>query len=381
MHDRIYLDNNATTQVDPKVIEIMLKEMRSSPKNPSSIHYFGRESQKLLLDARYQIASSLKVNPSEIIFTSGGTESMNLLIRGSLSSQKKGHLITTDLDHPCVYQTLLYLESKGFELDYLLPGKWGAPHPIDVENAIKNHTQLIVLSAVNNETGVKLDLEGVAAVAERANIPLIIDGVALLGKEPFNIPPGVTGIGFSAHKIHGPKGVGFAYLRQGHKLNPLIFGGHQERGFRGGTENLSAILGLASVVSILDKHLDQFTNHLLHLRHLFERELKKRIPDMLINGEGPRVSNTSNICFPDIDGETLLMQLDMLKIAASQGSACSSGALEPSRVLLNMGFSKKHTQNSLRFSFSRMNTEEEIKYAAKQIASCILNLRKMSIVF
>lgn len=378
MHDRIYLDNNATTPLDPQVLEEMLKELSSSPKNPSSSHYFGMEAQKLLIDARLKIAQFLKIKPSEIIFTSGGTESMNLLIRGSLNTFKKGHIITTDLEHPCVYQTLLHLESQGYDVTRISPGKWGAPLPQDIEHVIKSHTKLIVLSAVNSETGVKLDLEGVANIARSRNIPLIIDGVALLGKESINIPPGVTGMGFSAHKIHGPKGVGFAFLRQGCRLNPLLLGGHQERGFRGGTENLSGIVGLASAVSILDKDLEAFSNHLLFLRNLFEEELIKKIPDMIINGEGPRVSNTSNIYFPNIDGETLLIQLDMCKIAASQGSACSSGALEPSRVLLNMGLSKEQVQSSLRFSFSRMNTENEIKRAADQIADRVNSLYAMS---
>ena len=367
MHDHIYLDNNATTRVDPKVLEVMLKELTSLPKNPSSIHYAGRQAQKLLLDARLIISRFLKVTSSEIVFTSGGTESMNLLIKASLNNSPKGHIITTNLEHSCVDQTLSHLESKGFELTYLSPGKWGSPHPKEIENAIKNTTQLIVLSAVNNETGVKIDLEGVAAVAKHANIPLILDGVALLGKEPFDIPSGVTGMGFSAHKIHGPKGVGFAFLRKGFKWSSFLLGGHQERGIRGGTENLAGILGLARAVSLLDKHLDAFSGHLLFLRNLLESELKKEVPDLIINGEGPRISNTSNICFPYIDGEALLIHLDMHNIAVSKGSACSSGALEPSRVLLNMGFPKNHAQSSLRFSLSRMNTQEEIKQTVNRI--------------
>ena len=368
MQDHIYLDNNATTAVDQKVLEAMLEELTSSAKNPSSVHYAGRQAQKLLIEARSIISKFLKVTPSEIVFTSGGTESMNLLIRASLNELKKGHIISTDLEHSCVDRTLSHLESTGFDLTYLSSGKWGAPHPKQIESAIKNNTQLIVVSAVNSETGVKIDLKGVAAIAQNANIPLIVDGVALLGKESFEIPQGVTGMGFSAHKIHGPKGVGCAFVRKGFRWSPFLLGGHQERSIRGGTENLAGILGFARAISLLDTHLELFNSHLLYLRNQLESELKKEIPDLMINGEGPRVSNTSNICFPQADGEDLLIHLDMHGIAVSQGSACSSGALEPSRVLLNMGFSKNHAQSSLRFSLSRMNTSEEITKTVTCIA-------------
>ena len=254
-------------------------------------------------------------------------------------------------------------------MTYLTPGLLGTPTPASLERALKNNTQLIVLSCANSETGVKLDLEGIAEVAGRFNIPLILDGVALLGKERFSIPPGVTGIGFSGHKIHGPKGVGFVFVRSGFTLTPLFSGGGQENKLRGGTENLSGILGLARALSILEEEGERGRQKMEKLRDRLEAGLKEKIPSLTVNGTGPRVVNTSNLCFPNVNGESLLIALDQEKIALSHGSACSSGALEPSRVLLNMGLSKKHAASSLRLSLSRMNTEEEIERAIKIIAA------------
>lgn len=366
MKNRIYLDHNATTPLDPRVAEVMIQELSNGPRNPSSIHFFGQEAKKSLMTARQTIARFLKVKPHEIIFTSSGTESLNLLIRGLLP-KKPSHLITTDLDHPCVYENMKSLEHAGFDVTFLSPGPYGAPTPEQVASAICPNTSLIVLSAVNSETGVKLDLEGVAQVTESAGIPLVIDGVALLGKEPFTIPSGVTGMGFSGHKIHGPKGTGFLYLKSDAKLSPLFLGGSQENHLRAGTENLPGILGLAKAISILTEEMSAASAHMTYLRDLFETNLKQNIPDLKVNGIGPRISNTSNLCFPGVDGESLLIHLDLAGIAASHATACSSGSLEVSRVLLNMGIPKSDANCSLRFSFSRMNTKEEVLQACGTI--------------
>ena len=361
---RIYLDNNATTTIDPLVAEAMAEELSQGPRNPSSTHFFGQEAKKTLFSARRTIARFLNVKPHEILFTSGGTESMNLLIRGI---RPQGHVITTDLDHPCVYENMKALSSVTF----LSPGLVGAPSPSQVAAAIRPNTSLIVLSAANHETGTKLNLDEVAAIAEKTNIPLIIDGVALLGKERFTIPPGVTAMGFSGHKIHGPKGSGFAYLRAGTKLTPLFQGGNQENHFRAGTENLPGIVGLAKAISLLDEKVEHYQRHMQKLRNQFEQTLIKTFPDIKVNGTGNRIANTSNLCFPGIHGESLLIQLDMRGVAASHASACSSGALEVSRVLLNMGIPQKEARCSLRFSLSRMNTKEEIVQATKSLIKII----------
>lgn len=367
---RIYLDHNATTPIDPLVAEVMMQEFAKGPQNPSSVHFFGQEAKKTLLTSRQTIARFLKVKPQEILFTSGGTESMNLLIRGSLPP-KGAHLITTDLDHPCVYENMQTLEQAGYHVSFLSPGKAGAPSPKQVVAAIRQDTKLIILSAVNSETGVKLDIDSIAKIAQEANIPLILDGVALLGKEPFAIPHGVTGMGFSAHKFHGPRGIGFCFLRSGSPLSPLFLGGNQESHLRAGTENLPGIVGLATAISLLEKEGKAYSAHMHHLRDLFEKTLKKSIPNLQINGAGPRVANTSNLCFPGVDGESLLIHLDMKGIAASHATACSAGALEVSRVLLNMGLPKEEASCSLRFSFSRMNTEEEVLQATKIISEAV----------
>lgn len=372
MTSKIYVDNNATTPIDPSVVQAVTEELLKGPRNPSSIHFFGQEAKKRLVSSRQTIAQFLGVKASEILFTSGGTESMHLLIRGM---QTQGHVITTDLEHPCVYENMKQLPRVSF----LSPGLRGAPSPDQIAAAIRRDTSLIVLSAANGETGIKLDLEAVAHVARKANIPLIIDGVALLGKERFTIPSGVTAMGFSGHKIHGPKGIGFVYLRSNTPLSPLFIGGYQEYHFRAGTENLPGIVGLERAISLLEENIERDTAHMKKLRDLLETILFKALPTLKINGTGTRIVNTSNLCFPGIDGESLLIHLDMLGIAASHATACSSGALEVSRVLLNMGIPKSEAHCSLRFSFSRMNTEEEVLKITQSIVAVIKHRKDATI--
>ncbi|MBF5058631.1 cysteine desulfurase family protein [Candidatus Neptunochlamydia vexilliferae] len=362
MKKRIYLDNNATTPLDPTVLDAMIAELAALPHNPSSFHSFGQEGKKVLSQSRSTIANCLGVKSSEILFTSGGTEGLNLLIRG-LDTR---HIVTTAIEHAAIHHTV---ESLSAQVTTLPVDTHGAPYP----TTLPAGATLLILSAVNSETGVKIDLETWASLAKRAGIPFIVDSVALLGKEPFTIPDGVTGMAFSAHKFHGPKGVGFIYLRTGTPLTPLITGGGQEKNLRGGTENLPAIVGVTRAIELLTEE-NPFP-YLQSLRKLFESELLREIPDLEINGDGPRIANTSNLYFPGVEGESLLIALDMEGIAASHASACASGALEPSRILLGMGYSKERAASSLRFSFSRMNTPEEIKKATETVASLVKRLR------
>ncbi len=368
MKPRIYLDNNATTGVDPRVAEAIAIELSTPPSNPSSIHYFGQEAKKRLIHARETIAQYLDVKPHEIIFTSGGTESMNLLIRGI---PQEGHFITSDVEHSCVYKTL----SAHPNVTYLPAGLWGAIQPEAIAAAIRPDTKAIILSAVNSETGVKHDLEAIATIALQANIPFIVDAVALLGKEPFSIPKGVSAMGFSGHKFHAPKGVGFAFIRSPLKLPPSLTGGDQEYGRRAGTENLPGIIGLAKAISLLKTELPAASEHMRLLRDRFQEELSSKLNPITINGLGPRVVNTCNLSFPGIQGEDLLMQLDLSGIAVSHGSACSSGALEPSRVLTNMGISTPIARSAIRFSLSRYTTENEIDRAIEAIVFIVQKLR------
>jgi cysteine desulfurase len=360
MHDaKIYLDNNATTQLDPRVLKVMMEELQGPPANPSSIHWFGKRAKNLLNQAREEAALFLKAKPEEITFTSGGTESISLMLQGI---HPKGHIITTKIEHSAVYETL-----KTLSVTYVPVGPWGAPLKAAIEEAIRPDTVAIVLSLANNETGVKLDLPSIAHLAQSKGIPLLIDAVAYIGKEPLPSLQGVSSLALSAHKFHGPKGAGLLYHHRSFPITSLLKGGPQEKNRRAGTENLAAILGLKEALRILATEQSMITQHLLHLRSHFETELQAKIPGICINGEGPRIANTSNISFPSIDGETLLMRLDLANIAASHGSACSAGALEPSRVLTEMGLDRKRVRNSIRFSFSKMNQIDEIDRVIKII--------------
>ncbi len=367
----IYLDNNATTALDPKVFKAMAHELGESPSNPSSVHTLGQNARQRLLAAKSAISPFFQAKPEEIICTSGGTESVNLFLRGLPLS---GHIITTGIDHSSVYKTVQFLESKGCQVTYVPVGPWGAPLEEHIRAAIRPDTKALIFTAANAETGVKLDIISIANLAQEYDIPLFIDAIAWIGKEPFPIHPAITAVAVAGHKFHGPKGVGILFIKSSFKLPPLLTGGNQEYGKRAGTENLSGIVGLAEAFRILSLEQTAITQHLSDLRYRFEHHLQKLIPDMQINGEGPRIANTSNLAFPGVDGESLLIQLDRQGVYASHGSACSSGALEPSRVLTLMGLSRKITTSSLRFSLSRFNTREEIDKAIDIISSTVKKL-------
>lgn len=354
----------------------MLLDLSGPPANPSSTHWFGQQAHNLLSQARANVASFFRVKAEEIVFNSGGTEGLNHLLRGL--GKPGGHVITTAIEHSSIYHTMQNLETQGLEATYLPVGLWGAPLATQIEEAIRSHSTAIVLSAANSETGVKIDLDAIALLAEKHRIPLFIDAVAYIGKEPFSLPRGVAGLAFSAHKFHGPKGVGAIYLRADVKLRSLITGGNQENMRRAGTGNLSGILGLAEALQILSEQQPAITQTLTDLRNHLELGLLRAIPDIVINGDGPRISNISNIAFLGLDGETLLMQLDLAGIAASYGSTCSSGASEPSRVLTNMGLDRKTARSSIRFSVGRTNTREEIDIAMDRIAQIVKKLRKIA---
>ncbi|MBI2743133.1 MAG: cysteine desulfurase [Chlamydiales bacterium] len=372
--ERTYLDNNATTALDARVLAAMQEELSTPPSNPSSVHHFGQEARKRLTKARSTVANFLETRPSNIIFTSGGTESLNMLLRGAFSGKNNGHLITSDIEHSAIYNTVKLLESHGVRVTYLSAGLKGYIAPEQIEAALQESTKLIALGAVNSETGVKNPIEEIAQIAKRRGLPFVVDGVALLGKELFKIPDGVSAMAFSGHKFHGPKGVGFAWIHSSFKLEPLLTGGDQEYAKRAGTENLPGIVGLAKAVEILSEELPSATLRMQELRDLLEASLKADFPGAVVHGEGsPRIANTSNIALPALDGETLLMQLDMAGIAVSHGSACASGALEPSRVLLNMGIPKKLAGSSLRLSLSRFTTREEILHILLTLKELALN--------
>lgn len=376
MSKRIYLDNNAGTFIDPRVADLIVSMLKDPIGNPSSIHSFGQKIRNQLSKARNTIASYLKIKASEIVFTSGGTEGMNFLIRGIIGDQRNGHIITSSVEHSCVYATLKEMETKGCSISFISPGLHGAITPQQVIEALRPDTRMICLMAVNNETGVRTDFEEIASIADSKGIIFIVDGVALMGKESFSIPKGVSGISFSGHKFHAPQGVGCSFIRSGVKLHPLMTGGGQEYGRRAGTENILGILSLAKAIELLKEELPEASKRMLYLRDRFEQNLQTALSNVVINGEGPRICNISNLAFLGVDGETLLMSLDAAGIAVSHGSACSSGALEPSRILLNMGISVEQARSSLRFSLSRFTTEQEIDEACATIIKIVSKFKK-----
>jgi cysteine desulfurase len=346
----------------------MMAELTGPPANPSSVHFFGARAKKLLQTARRTVADFFQAKPEEIIFTSGGTESLNFLLRGL----PPGHIVTTDLEHSAVYKTLKE------PVTYVSPKELGAPTPAQIEQALRPDTKAIILSAANNETGAKIDIPAMAALALRRNIPLILDAVSYIGKESLPMHPGIAAIALSGHKFHAPKGIGALYLRSSLNLNPTLTGGNQENLLRAGTENLAGAIGLAEAIRILTETQPAITAYLQALQTHFETSLRQALPNITINATAPRLPNTSNITFGGCDGESLLLQLDLHGIATSMGSACSSGALEPSRVLTNMGLDRKAARSSLRFSFSRLTTKLEIDQTLEILVPLVQKLVRLS---
>ena len=338
----IYLDNNATTLVDTRVEEAMCAVKLA---NPSSPHRFGQRAKKQLVDAKQTILEKI-AKGRELLFTSSATEAINMVIQGV-----EGHIITSSLEHAAVLESC-----KGKKVTFLdpLPGK-GTITIEQIEEALRPDTALIVLMAANNETGVKTSLDEIAALG----VPLLIDGVAILGKEEWEMPKGIVAAAFSAHKVHGPSGVGCLIYDKGFALKPLIHGGSQQRGLRAGTENVPGIVGFAKAVEIMD------WEGIEALRDYFESQLE----GVVIHGKDePRIGNTSSVAFIGHDGEELLMQLDLAGIAVSFGSACSSASLQLSHVLRNMEVDPDLVRSTLRFSLSRFTTKAEIDILLGQLS-------------
>lgn len=370
----IYLDNNATTFLDPVVAQAVQSVLRGKYGNPSSLHKYGQAAKALLVQASKQIAAFFGVSEEEVNFTSGATEALNMLVKAAPSGK---HIITSSLEHAAVLEPL---KRSGCPVTYLDPLPLiGAVTPKQVKEALTPNTSMIFLMAANNETGVKTDIEAIAELALEANIPLIVDGVSILGKETWKVPQGVTAVCFSGHKIHAPVGVGCLIIRKQFKPKPLIVGGGQQKGLRGGTENVAGIVGFAAGLACIREKISGDIARMRSLRDRFEEGILNKLPDVVIHGfDQPRLCNTSNIAFLGVEGETLLMVLDLAGVAASHGSACSSGALEPTRVLLNMGVTTSVARSSIRFSLSRFTTQEEIDKALEIVVDAVGRLRSFS---
>jgi cysteine desulfurase len=377
---RIYLDNNATTMVAPEVVEAMRPYWGELYGNPSSMHTFGGQLKRHVDRAREQVAQLIGAQPSEIIFTSGGSESDNLAILGTLQSADPGkrHIVTTRVEHPAVRGVFHHLAKRGYRITELPVDEDGALDRMALEAALTPDTALVSIMWANNETGVIFPIEEIAPLVKSRGIVFHTDGVQAAGKLPVDlgrVPADLLSL--SGHKIHAAKGIGVLYARKGTKLTPQIMGGHQEAGKRAGTENVPAIVGLGRACELARTAMKEENERVRKLRDKLERGILARCPDVRINGKN-RLPNTLNVSFEFLEGEAILLLLDDLGIAASSGSACASGSLEPSHVMRAMGIPFTAAHGSIRFSLSRYNSEAEIDYLVERIPGVIEKLRAIS---
>jgi len=380
---RIYLDHSATTPVDLEVAALMMTYYTEKYGNPSSVHGFGREAKQALEEARRQVAELIGATPKEITFTSGGTEADNLAILGTVEAlQKKGkHLITSAIEHHAVLETFEFLEKKGFELTVVPVDAEGIVSVEELRKAIRPDTILISVMHANNEVGAIQPIVEIGNLAKEHGITFHVDAVQSFGKLPINVQEmNVDLMTVSSHKIYGPKGVGALYIRKGVRIVPLAHGGSQEKRRRSGTENTPGIIGFGKACELIGKRMDEEAEFQTKLRDKLMHGIRERIEHVKINGPlgEKRLPNNVNVSIQFVEGESLLLSLDMLGIAASSGSACTSGSLDPSHVLLAMGLVHEIAHGSLRFSLGSQNTEEEIDYVLEQLPKIVERLRMMS---
>ncbi len=377
----VYVDNNATTKVAPEVLEVMLPFFSEYYGNPSSMHFFGGQVQKKVDEARAKVADFLGAEPSEIVFTSCGTESDNAAILGSLDSYpEKRHLITTRVEHPAVGNVSTYLGRKGYRITELSVDREGRLDLDELRESLTDETALVTIMYANNETGVIFPIEAIGEIAKARGISFHTDAVQAAGKIPLDMKKSkVDMLSISGHKLHAPKGIGVLYIRKGTKFSPFLIGGHQEKGRRGGTENVPYIIGLGKACELAKKHLDEENTKVKALRDYLEAKILEKIPNTLVNGDGVnRLPNTVSVSFEFVEGESILLLLSDLGICASSGSACTSGSLEPSHVLRAMGVPFTAAHGSIRFSLSIYNTKEEMDYIIEHLPPIIQRLRDIS---
>jgi cysteine desulfurase len=385
---RIYLDNSATTRVDDEVVQAMLPFFSEIYGNASSTHQWGQRAKQAVEEARHQVALLINAQPAEITFVSGGTEADNLAIKGiALANKERGrHLITSQFEHPAVLTTCAHLEKEGWRVTYLPVYRQGVVRTEDVRAAISDETTLITIMHVNNEIGTIQPLNQIGALvrerraAGHRHLFFHTDAVQSVGKIPVDVKDlGVDLLTFTAHKLHGPKGVGALYLRRGVRLASQMHGGHHERDRRAGTESVPLIVGIGKAAELARLHLAERMARAQNLRDYLEEELFKRIPDISRNGdEARRVPHISNLNFDQVEGEGLQISLDLKGVAVSTGSACSSGSQEPSHVLTAIGLPHDNGYGSLRFSLSKDNTKAEIDAVLETLPAIVEKLRKLS---
>ena len=379
-----YFDHNATTPVSPAVLEALVPALGQVYGNASSIHHFGQAAKQRLEAARRQVAALLGADPREVVFTSGGTESDNLAILGAVRAApgERKHVVTSAIEHPAVLNTCAQLEREGVAVTYVPAGPDGVVDPDVVRRALRPETVLVTVMHANNETGAVQPLAEIASAARAAGVLVHSDGVQAVGKIPVDVTAlGVDLYSASAHKIYAPKGTGALYVRKGTKLAPTAFGGHHERDRRPGTENVPGAVAFGAAAELAAREWAADAARLGALRDRLEESILARVPHACVNGRrGARVPNTSNIRFAYIEGEALVIALDLAGFAVSTGAACSSGAVEPSHVLLAMGLSADDARGSIRFSLGRGNTEEQVDALVEAVAQSVAHLRRVSAV-
>ena len=377
----IYLDNNATTQVAPEVMEEMLPYFHDLYGNPSSMHTFGGQVEQKLRQAREKVASLIGATRDEIVFTSCGSESDNTAIRSAIASYPdRKHIITTRVEHPAIKNLCEYLSKHGYRVTSLPVDRQGRLNLDHLHKRLSNDTAIVSIMWANNETGVVFPIEEIAQVVRERGIVFHTDAVQAVGKIPVNVQKvPVDMLSLSGHKIHAPKGVAALYVRRGAKFSPFLIGGHQERGRRGGTENVASIIGLGRACELAAGHIKEESGRVRYLRDKLENEILKRVPNAMVNGEREhRLSNTTSISFEYVEGEAILLMMNEFGICASSVSACTSGSLEPSHVLRAMGVPFTAAHGSIRFSLSIYNTEEEIDSIIEKLPPIIERLRELS---
>jgi len=377
----IYLDNNATTPLDPAVIEEMLPFLTRYYGNPSSGYAFAAKVRKAVELARERLAALLRCEPSEIIFTSGGTESNNAVIHSALQFEPRGkHLVISSVEHSAVLRPCQDLEKRGCHVTFLDVDRDGNVDVGQVEAAIRPETALVSIMWANNETGVLFPVERIAEICHRKGVLFHTDAVQAIGKIPIRLRDTVNFLSLSAHKFHGPKGVGALYVSRRTRFTPLVAGGGQENGRRGGTENAAGIVGLGKAAELAGKHLTEGKCSVRSMRDRFEKALLETVNGALVNGAGAeRIPNTSSLAFEGIESSAALLLLDRHRICCSAGSACRTGSQEASHVLRAMNPKGDGARRSLRFSFSRFNTEVQIDHAIEIVPKVIEKLRQMSV--
>ena len=380
MNRSVYLDHNASTAVHPEVLQAMLPYFSERFGNASSVHGFGREAREGLETAREQIAGFLRVSKDEIVFTSGGTESDNLGIKGIAAAKRAGHIVTSQIEHHAVLRTCETLERQGFTVTYLPVDEYGMVRPEDLEKAIRPDTILVSLMHANSEVGTLQPMKEIGRITRGHGVPLHVDAVQTFGKVPIDVEAmGIDLLSFSGHKIYGPKGVAGLYIRKGTKMVSIQHGGEHERRRRAGTENVPGIVGLGRAVEIRGRDMAAEAVRLTALRDRLWRGVERRVPDVRLNGHPTeRLPGTCNMCFQNVESESIVLGLDLKGIGVSAGSACTSGNVEPSYVLVAMGVPIDWAMGAVRCSLGRGTSEEDVDYVVDCVDQVVSKLRELS---